>query len=74
VKNGNAHPENAMPPELIAEAKRRAGLWVYGNIGSFGTHDAVPPEAIKGAWKVADQGEIVSDFIPILDSGKPDRS
>lgn len=54
-----------MPPAAIVErAKQLPGQWVYEIVGEFGPHDPVPPEAIRGAWKVNDQGEIEGDFIP----------
>jgi len=48
----------------IEEAKRLPNGWVYKIEGKFGPNDAVPPEAIVGAWKVDGQGDIVGDFIP----------
>lgn len=53
-----------MPDSLIAEAKQNPGGWVYEIVGQFGPDDAVPPSAIKGAWKVNDDGEIVGDLQP----------
>jgi hypothetical protein len=53
-----------LPPALIAEAKTKPGGWVYEIVGDFGPDDAVPPTAIRGAWKVGDDGEIVGDFLP----------
>jgi hypothetical protein len=47
----------------IKEAKRHPGGWVYRIAGHFGPSDAVPPEAIVGAWKVDDGGNISGDFI-----------
>jgi hypothetical protein len=54
--------DDAPPPAIVEEAKRHPGEWVYEIVGSFGPHDAVPPEAIRGAWKVDDQGQIVDQF------------
>jgi hypothetical protein len=53
-----------LPPALIAEAKTKPGGWVYEIVGDYGPDDAVPPTAIRGAWKVGDDGEIVGDFLP----------
>lgn len=53
-----------LPPGLIAEAKTKPGGWVYEIVGDYGPDDAVPPTAIRGAWKVGDKGEIVGDFLP----------
>jgi hypothetical protein len=46
-------------PEMVREAKNNPGGWVYAISGKFGPNDAVPPEAIAGAWKVDDQGRII---------------
>lgn len=51
-------------PEEIAEARSNPGAWVYRIAGTFGPADAIPPEAIVGAWKVDDHGCITGDFIP----------
>lgn len=53
-----------LPPALIAAAKTKPGGWVYVIVGDYGPHDAVPPTAIRGAWKVDDNGEVTGDFIP----------
>ena len=58
--------ENAMTSPLpgeIAEARSNPGGWVYRIAGAFGPSDAIPPEAIVGAWKVDDHGRIAGDFI-----------
>ena len=58
------------PPTLqpeageLAEAARNPGGWVYRIAGAYSPHDRVPPEAIVGAWKVGDDGQIVGDFMP----------
>lgn len=46
-------------PGEVDEARRHPGGWVYRIAGRFGPADAVPPEAIIGAWKVDTQGNIV---------------
>jgi hypothetical protein len=46
----------------IAEAARNPGGWVYRISGNYGPNDRVPPEAIIGAWKVGDDGQIVGEF------------
>ena len=55
--------QGELSPELIAEAKKRPGGWVYEIVGDYRLDSAIPPEAIRGAWKVDDRGEIVGDFI-----------
>jgi hypothetical protein len=51
-------------PEAIAEAKSKPNGWVYVIAGDYGPNDAVPPEAIAGAWKVDSGGRIEGDFVP----------
>jgi hypothetical protein len=54
-----------MPSEKAhEEARKNPGGWVYEIRGNYTPQDYVPPQAIVGAWKVNDQGEIVGDFIP----------
>lgn len=53
-----------LPPALIAEAKTKPGGWVYEIVGDYGPDDAVPPTAIRGAWKVGEDGQVVGDFLP----------
>lgn len=53
-----------LPAALIAEAKRKPGGWVYEIVGDYGPNDAVPPTAIRGAWKVGENGEVVGEFQP----------
>jgi hypothetical protein len=50
--------------ELIAEAKRTPNGWVYVLDKEFKGKEEVPPEFIKGAWKVNEKGIIVGSFIP----------
>ncbi|ATY34486.1 hypothetical protein CVN68_07445 [Sphingomonas psychrotolerans] len=51
-------------PGEHAEAKNHPGGHVYRIKGEYGPDDAVPPEAIAGAWKVDTDGHIEGDFIP----------
>lgn len=50
--------------EARAEAKKQPGSYLYVIEGVDDPMGQVPPENIKGAWKVDDDGEIVGDFIP----------
>ncbi|QPJ63843.1 MAG: hypothetical protein G3M70_15610 [Candidatus Nitronauta litoralis] len=50
-------------PGEIEEAKKYPNGWVYRISGSFKDDEAIPPEAVVGAWKVNDRGEISGDFI-----------
>lgn len=45
-------------------ARQNANGWVYKIEGAFDPTDHVPPEAIVGAWKVDQNGQITGDFIP----------
>jgi len=47
----------------IEEAKRWPNAHVYRIAGQFSSNDAVPPEAIVGAWKVDVHGSITGEFI-----------
>lgn len=51
-----------LPAALIAEAKRKPGGWVYEIVGDYGPNDAVPPTAIRGAWKAPDSPFAVPGF------------
>jgi len=46
------------------EARRCPDGWVYEIDGHYGPNDAIPPEAVIGAWKVDAGGRIVGEFIP----------
>ena len=46
----------------VAEAKANPGGWVYQIAGSFGPTDHIPPEFIKGAFKVDERGNITGEF------------
>lgn len=50
--------------EAIDEAKKNPNGWVYVIDTAFENDETVPPQAILGAWKVAENGNIVGEFIP----------
>jgi hypothetical protein len=52
------------PPEALEQAARFPGGWVYEIDGSNGPEDAVPPEAIRGAWQVRPDGTLPGEFKP----------
>ena len=69
---GDAHLAAEATDEAMARAFQRwdrvarldnPGGWVYRISGNYGPDDAVPPEAIVGAWKVADDGTIIGEFM-----------
>ena len=47
-----------------AEARANPGGWVYAIGGTYPRTEAVPPQAIKGAWKVDSEGNITGEFVP----------
>jgi hypothetical protein len=59
--------------EARAEARQNPGGWVYKIEGDYGPDDAVPREAIVGAWKVDENGNITGDFIPNPNFRRPKR-
>lgn len=46
----------------IEEAKCNANGWVYRIAGVFSEHEAIPPQAIVGAWQVDANGKIAGEF------------
>ncbi len=59
-----ARSEPRVNESLKAEARANPGGWVYEIGGGYNAAEAAPPQAIRGAWKVDERGEIVGDFIP----------
>jgi hypothetical protein len=57
--------------EAAAEAKLNPGGWVYAIEGDYAPEGAVPREAIRGAWKVDNDGMLTGEFIPNPNFGKP---
>jgi hypothetical protein len=59
-------PSDGPTPDAaaIAEAKRNPNGWVYAMDGIADPNGAVPPERIRGAWKVNANGEIEGEFMP----------
>lgn len=47
------------PEGMLREARANPGGWVYEISSQYDPNGAVPPHAIKGAWRVDDRGEIV---------------
>ncbi len=52
------------PEEAVQEALKNPNGWVYEIDSDFSGKEEVPPHAIKGAWKVNENGVIVGEFIP----------
>lgn len=55
--------KHVITDEVVQAAKANPGGWVYKIEGSFGPNDAVPPEAIVGAWKVDANGSLTGEFV-----------
>jgi hypothetical protein len=49
-------------PAVVQAARENPGGWVYKIEGNFGPNDAVPGEAIVGAWKVDSSGQLTGEF------------
>ena len=49
--------------EVLSSAKANPNGWVYKIEGDYGPNDAVPPEAIVGAWKVDASGNLTGEFV-----------
>lgn len=49
--------------DVINAAKANPNGWVYKIEGNFGPDDAIPPEAIVGAWKVDEFGNLTGEFV-----------
>jgi len=47
---------------VIDEAKKNKNGWVYAIDGQFLPHEAIPPHAIAGAWKVDANGLLTGEF------------
>jgi hypothetical protein len=52
------------PPEALEEAARVPGGWVYEVNGRYGPDDTIPPERIRGAWRVLPDGTLSGEFEP----------
>jgi hypothetical protein len=55
--------KHEITPEVIEAARKNPNGWVYKIEGTFGPDEHVPPEAVVGAWKVDDQGNLTGEFL-----------
>jgi hypothetical protein len=57
---------DGFPSHLLTEAARTPGGWVYEIDGDqiSNPDGEVPPEAIKGAWEVGDDGKPTGEYRP----------
>lgn len=55
-------------PEITEQAKVEAKAnpngWVYAISGGYNNTEAVPPQAIQGAWKADEHGNLTGEFMP----------
>ena len=61
------HVDQPVPPvteQAKAEAKADPDGRVYAIAGGCTSSEAVPPQAIRGAWKVDRNGDITGEFKP----------
>lgn len=49
--------------ETIRQAKSCPNGWIYEIEGSYQPDEVVPPESIRGAWKVDAEGNIEGNFV-----------
>ncbi len=59
---------SVFPPEMLEQARAAPGGWLYVIDPAFARagpeDDVVPPEAIKGAWRVGEDGVPTGEFDP----------
>jgi len=67
-------PVHVPTDQAREEARRNPGGWVYKIEGNYGPEDAVPREAVVGAWQVDEDGNITGEFIPNPNFRRPKSS
>jgi hypothetical protein len=67
-------PSHLPTDDAREEARRNPGGWVYKIEGNYGPDDAVPREAVVGAWQVDENGNITGEFIPNPNFRRPKSS
>ena len=58
------HSVPEITEQARAEAKAHPDGWGYAISGGYNNAEAVPPQAIRGAWKVDALGHITGEFKP----------
>jgi len=58
------HEARPIPQELVAEAKKFPGGWVYEIGEGVDPAGEVPPEMVRGAWAVDAAGELTGEYLP----------
>ncbi len=59
-----SNSEHEITEDVIRAARENANGWVYKIEGSFSPTEYIPPEAVVGAWKVNENGNLTGEFIP----------
>jgi len=60
----NSELEHEITEDVVKAARENPNGWVYKIEGSFGPTEYVPPEAVVGAWKVDEGGNLTGEFVP----------
>ena len=60
----NSELEHEITEDVVRAALENPNGWVYKIEGSFGPTEYVPPEAVVGAWKVDEVGNLTGEFVP----------
>ena len=58
-----ADSEHEITEEIVEAARANPNGWVYKIEGTFASDEYVPPEAVVGAWKVDEAGNLTGEFI-----------
>jgi hypothetical protein len=59
----NSELEHEITEDVVRAALENPNGWVYKIEGSFGPTEYVPPEAVVGAWKVDEVGNLTGEFV-----------
>jgi len=60
----NSELEHEITEDVVKAARENPNGWVYKIEGSFGPTEYVPPDAVVGAWKVDEGGNLTGEFVP----------
>lgn len=60
----NSELEHEITEDVVKAARENPNGWVYKIEGSFAPTEYVPPEAVVGAWKVDEGGNLTGEFVP----------
>ena len=60
----NDTQKHQVTADVVKAAQENPNGWVYKIEGDFKPEEQIPPEAVVGAWKVDENGNITGEFIP----------